>query len=102
MWYSRAMRSKNNLDLSSQLMKRALRPTTRGQAMAGAKTPLNSDSAFEEGGFAKTIQGISDHVRELYLCDAIPWVIGYSGGKDSSAVLQLVWNAIRELPEDKR
>jgi DNA sulfur modification protein DndC len=70
--------------------------------MAGAKTPLNSDSAFEEWGFAKTIQGISDHVRELYLCDAIPWVIGYSGGKDSSAVLQLVWNAIRELPEDKR
>jgi DNA sulfur modification protein DndC len=29
-------------------------------------------------------------------------VIGYSGGKDSSAVLQLVWNALRDLPEGQR
>jgi DNA sulfur modification protein DndC len=28
--------------------------------------------------------------------------VGYSGGKDSSAVLQLVWNAIRELPPEQR
>ncbi len=31
-----------------------------------------------------------------------PWVIGYSGGKDSSAVMQLVWMALRGLPPDKR
>ena len=34
--------------------------------------------------------------------DGIPWVVGYSGGKDSSATLQLVWLAIRELPPDER
>ena len=32
------------------------------------------------------------------LADSIPWVVGYSGGKDSSATLQLVWLAIRKLP----
>src|SRR5205823_11152665 len=26
----------------------------------------------------------------------------YSGGKDSSAALQLVWNAVRELPAERR
>ena len=29
-------------------------------------------------------------VQNLYLADEIPWVIGYSGGKDSTAALQLV------------
>ena len=38
-------------------------------------------------------------VRNLYLADSIPWVIGYSGGKDSTATLQLVWLALRELPD---
>lgn len=41
-------------------------------------------------------------VRNLYLADDIPWVIGYSGGKDSTATLQLVWLAIKELPADQR
>lgn len=36
-------------------------------------------------------------VRNLYLADDIPWVIGYSGGKDSTATLQLVWLSLREL-----
>jgi DNA sulfur modification protein DndC len=29
-------------------------------------------------------------------------VVGYSGGRDSIAVLQLVWNGIRELPAEQR
>ena len=44
------------------------------------------------------IEGLMETVRNLYLADSIPWVIGYSGGKDSSATLQLVWLALRELP----
>lgn len=59
-------------------------------------------SAFSELGFAKTIQELSEEVRGLYSSDSIPWVIGYSGGKDSSAVLQLVWMSIKALPEEKR
>lgn len=41
-------------------------------------------------------------VRNLYLADDIPWVIGYSGGKDSTATLQLVWLAIKDLPMNQR
>jgi len=59
-------------------------------------------SAFTERGMAKTVAALSEEIRELYLCDAVPWVVGYSGGKDSSAVLQLVWNAIRDLPPERR
>ena len=28
--------------------------------------------------------------------------MGYSGGKDSTATLQLIWNAISQLPTNKR
>lgn len=47
------------------------------------------------------INGLMETVRNLYMADDIPWVIGYSGGKDSTATLQLVWLALRELPKDK-
>src|ERR1700694_4581229 len=67
-----------------------------------AKSPGSRPSAFAERGLAKTVQALCDEIRELYLGDAVPWVVGYSGGKDSSAVLQLVWTAIRDLPPERR
>ncbi len=30
--------------------------------------------------------------------DDIPWIIGYSGGKDSTAAVQIVWMALKDLP----
>jgi DNA sulfur modification protein DndC len=48
------------------------------------------------------IQMLSQEIRDLYCLDAIPWVIGYSGGKDSSVILQLIWDAIASLPPEKR
>jgi len=51
---------------------------------------------------AAEVREIQSIIRELFLADKIPWVIGYSGGKDSTATLQLVWYALRELPDDKR
>lgn len=41
---------------------------------------------------------IETQIREVYQGDNRPWVIGYSGGKDSTTALQLIWNAIRKLP----
>ena len=41
-------------------------------------------------------------IQELYLSDDIPWMIGYSGGKDSTAAVQLVWLALEALPLEKR
>lgn len=49
-----------------------------------------------------TINGLMKTVRNLYLADDIPWVIGYSGGKDSTATLELVWLSLEGLPKEKR
>ena len=49
-----------------------------------------------------SVKDLMETVRNLYLADEIPWVIGYSGGKDSTATVQLVWLAISELEPDQR
>jgi len=59
-------------------------------------------SAFKSHGMAQTVKAVYEEIRRLYQWDQVPWVIGYSGGKDSSAVLQLVWLALKELPPEKR
>ena len=48
------------------------------------------------------IDGLLVTIQNLYLADDIPWMIGYSGGKDSTAAVQLVWLAIERLPVEKR
>lgn len=45
---------------------------------------------------------LTQEIQDLYTKDPIPWVIGFSGGKDSTAVLQLVWLAILQLPPRQR
>lgn len=59
-------------------------------------------SAFEELGFKQTVIRLVDEVQALYLADEIPWVVGYSGGKDSTATLQLVWLALSGLNTKER
>jgi DNA sulfur modification protein DndC len=50
----------------------------------------------------KTHDQITNELRDLYRADSMPWIVGYSGGKDSTASLQLVWAAIASLPEEER
>ena len=59
-------------------------------------------SAFTELGFKETINSICQEIREIYNEDNVPWIIGYSGGKDSTATLQLIWLALKELPSESR
>ena len=47
------------------------------------------------------IRKVIETIKELYLEDMIPWICGYSGGKDSTAVVQLVWMALSELPKNQ-
>jgi DNA sulfur modification protein DndC len=44
---------------------------------------------------------IHNEIQKVYVADRKPWVIGYSGGKDSTASLQLIWNALKELPKNR-
>ncbi len=55
-------------------------------------------SVFEN----KTLESIYAEIRGVYLADKRPWVIGFSGGKDSTTALQLIWKALSELPHEQR
>lgn len=59
--------------------------------------PSRPTSAFDALGFRPTIKALLAEIRELYQADKIPWVVGYSGGKDSTATLQLVWLALADM-----
>ncbi|NOE18078.1 DNA phosphorothioation system sulfurtransferase DndC [Ruegeria atlantica] len=48
------------------------------------------------------LAALQEHIRAVYTADDRPWVIGYSGGKDSTCALQLIWGAVRALPTKKR
>ncbi|OBU77942.1 sulfurtransferase DndC [Cylindrospermopsis raciborskii S07] len=63
-----------------------------------SKTPPNRTVAE----LVEYIQVLTKEIQQLYCLDHIPWVVGYSGGKDSTAILQLIWNAISDLPPEKR
>ncbi len=66
------------------------------------QNPPRRASAFNELGFQATISQLEEEIRSLYLADDVPWIIGYSGGKDSTATLQLVWSAVAGLPAEQR
>ena len=51
---------------------------------------------------ARTLSEIYQEIQQVYLGDSRPWVVGYSGGKDSTTALQLVWYALEELPPEQR
>ncbi len=56
-----------------------------------------STSAFAHNGFGHTLDELVARIQRLYREDDVPWVVGYSGGKDSTATLQLVWLAVAKL-----
>jgi DNA sulfur modification protein DndC len=56
-----------------------------------------SESVLENKSFVE----IFEEIRTVYLNDNRPWIIGFSGGKDSTCMVQLVWNALSALPAEK-
>lgn len=63
---------------------------------------LTRRSAFDDHGMRATIDALVREAARLYQEDDVPWVVGYSGGKDSTAVLQIVWMALASLPPASR
>ena len=51
---------------------------------------------------SKRIEYIIDDIKEQYLekDNNIPWIIGFSGGKDSTVVLTLVWRTLLAIREE--
>lgn len=53
---------------------------------------------------SKRINYIISELKDQYLIEdkLRPWIIGFSGGKDSTALLQLVWLALEQIPQELR
>ena len=45
---------------------------------------------------------IRDFLRQLYLEDERPWLVGFSGGKDSTMVASLIFDAVLSVPAAQR
>lgn len=50
------------------------------------------------------IKEIENEIIDQYLNDDNPrsWIVGFSGGKDSTMLLQMVWIAIKSIPAELR
>lgn len=52
--------------------------------------------------YIKKAEKIIEEMKIVYKNDNRPWVIGYSGGKDSTTVVQLVFTMLMQLPPEER
>lgn len=59
---------------------------------------IQQNSVFD----TKSINDIYSEIQQVYLSDGKPWIIGFSGGKDSTTALQLIWYAVEKLSPEKR
>lgn len=48
------------------------------------------------------IDDVIEDLKIAYLSDSKPWVVGFSGGKDSTALVQFVFYMLMELPPRQR
>lgn len=60
--------------------------------MSSASIPIADDGDLSRPDLATAAE-----LRQLYLADGRPWVVAFSGGKDSTLVLQLVYTMLREM-----
>jgi putative sulfurtransferase DndC len=56
-----------------------------------------SESIFD----TRKLTDVYEEIKKVYLSDNRPWIIGFSGGKDSTCLVQLVWNALSTLSPEK-
>ena len=47
------------------------------------------------------ISRVVENIKKVYLMDNRPWIVGYSGGKDSTTVVHLIFKALESIPVDK-
>lgn len=50
----------------------------------------------------RPVLGFINEIQELYLEDDKPWVVGFSGGKDSTTILSLIYVALQKLKYSQR
>ncbi len=68
---------------------------------AGVNAAKLSDLIFSDD-FAKKINATKSVLKENFIKDKRPWVVAFSGGKDSTVVVQLVYELLLSLPHHER
>lgn len=61
-----------------------------------------ANNVFRDRKFEDVLEERYKFVQDVYLSDDRPWVIGYSGGKDSTVITDLVIESIKRLDKSKR
>ena len=51
---------------------------------------------------ASSYSDIRSSLRQLYLEDPRPWLVGFSGGKDSTMLASLIVEVVAGIPDDQR
>jgi len=51
---------------------------------------------------ASTYQEIKNALRQLYVDDPRPWLVGFSGGKDSTMVASVIVETVAGIPDAQR
>lgn len=68
-----------------------------------ASFPATPEDRPDLSRIATCLRDTMQAIRQAYLRrDRYPWVVAYSGGKDSTLLLQLVWEVVETLPERDR
>lgn len=49
----------------------------------------------------RPLKELIKEIQDTYLADTRPWIIGFSGGKDSTSILSLIYSAMVLLKRDK-
>jgi 3'-phosphoadenosine 5'-phosphosulfate sulfotransferase (PAPS reductase)/FAD synthetase len=69
-----------------------LPPALQTQATTPYSPPM-ATTAYQEA---------KQSLRQLYLDDLRPWLVGFSGGKDGTMVASLIFDAVPSVPPDQR
>lgn len=51
---------------------------------------------------ASAYRDIKESLKQLYLKDKRPWLVGFSGGKDSTMLASIVFDVVLSIPETQR
>ncbi|CAA0097897.1 Uncharacterised protein [BD1-7 clade bacterium] len=71
---------------------------TEEQFLYPTHTSFISDAVIA----GRPVKDLITEIQAIYASDDRPWIIGFSGGKDSTCVLSLIFFALQSLPEDER
>ena len=96
--------SKNNPEWQGNLMAgKKMSKKNRGyeQSCRDHFNILRGPKIMESVFKSRTLDDIHAEIQEVYLSDRRPWILGFSGGKDSTCMIQIIWNALAKLPQSK-